>query len=275
MLSSKSSIHMKSTFTLSSYDLGAQSIFDEAFDEIEKFENKYSVFKDTPFNQINKNAGITQTIVDNETIDILNLAREFFDISQGKFDICFENPKYNLTQVQIKDEANIKSVYLPFKDMKLNLGGIGKGYCVDKVHDFLRLKGLKNFCVNGGGDMRVSSASNAPRPWRIGIKNPFNPENVVGHVTLTNHALATSGSYLKGEHIKSRSSNQILSITVLSDKCVRSDVFATIGMTLTPTNALQFYNQNSIWASIICDDGSVHLSKQAYKNHMGHIGENQ
>lgn len=270
MLHKESQTHMRSTFTLSSYDLRASEVFADAFKLISDFEEKFSVFRDSYFNQINKLAGISEVSIDQETLDILDEALKYFKISNGSFDICFENPKYNFLNIEI-DRVK-KTIYLPHKDMKLNLGGIGKGYCVDKVYNFLRSKNLKDFCVSGGGDMRVHSSPSAPRPWRIGIQNPFNPENVVGHVTLTNQAIATSGTYLKGQHIHTKEKSEILTITLMHDSCLQADVFATIGMTKKLETVISYYDSHNIWATIITNDGKVHLSKKAFDTHMGHQG---
>lgn len=271
MLYKESQTHMKSTFTLSSYDLGARDLFKDAFDLIAAFENKYSVFKDSYFNNINKQAGLNSVCVDDETIEILSLSEYYFNLSSGSFDICFENSKYNFLDIQIN--KNKKTVFLPFSDMKLNLGGIGKGFCVDKVFNFLKTNGLQNFCVNGGGDMRVHSSPNAPRPWRIGIQNPFNTQNIVGHVTLSNQALATSGTYLKGNHIQRTGESEILSISIMEDVCLKADVLATIGMTKNLEESISYYDKYNIWATIITNDGKVRLSKKAYTTHMGHQGD--
>lgn len=262
--------HMNSTFTLSSYDEGAEDLIRMGHETITDFENKYTIFKESYFNNINKLAGISEVEVDDETILYLELALSYYHLTSHHFNICYRNPKFNPTQILLNKKD--KTVFLPHKDMILSLGGIGKGLAVDKCFNFLKSEGLKNFCVNGAGDLRVSS-QNAPRPWRIGITNPFNKDHVVGHVTLTNEALATSGTYLKGNHIKSENKLESISCSVMSDSSVDSDVLATLGLALPISEALAFFNNHDKWAVLIANDGKVHLSKKAYQTHMGHNHE--
>jgi len=259
-------VFMKSTFTLKSYDEVSDKLIDEAFSLIGEFERKYTVFHSSYFNQINESAGIESIEIDEETIELLNLSKKYFILSEGVFNIAFLNPKYNFNDIQIDPRA--KKIYLPYSDMRISLGGVGKGYIVDKVFNFLHQSGVRNFSINGGGDLRVSSSPNAPRPWRIGISNPFNPKNTVGHIALTNHAFATSGTYIKGNHIHTSEQNDNpISVSILGETTVEADILATIGLTKNVDTAKRFYDSTDIWATIIDYQGKVTLSKKALLSH--------
>ena len=64
------------------------------------------------------------------------------------------------------------SVYLPLKGMKIDLGGIAKGYAIDRASDVMKKHGMKNFFVNGGGDIYVSGIKAEDQKWIVGIMHP-------------------------------------------------------------------------------------------------------
>ncbi len=76
------------------------------------------------------------------------------------------------------------------KDTLINLGGIAKGYIVDRTFAFLRQQGAQNILVDAGGDIRVQSME---RPWKIGLYNPLNAQSPYGVIKLMSGALVTSG----------------------------------------------------------------------------------
>ncbi|EQC47493.1 FAD:protein FMN transferase [Bacteriovorax sp. Seq25_V] len=257
---------MNSTFTIKSYDKISDCLLSKAFSLISDFEKKYTVFHPSFFNNLNEYAGKRSIDIDDETIELFDLSKKYYDLSDGLFNIAFQTPKYSFNDIEINVQK--KTAYLPYPDMKISLGGIGKGYIVDKVFHFLKEEGVQNFYINGGGDLRVASAPHSPRPWRIGISNPFNSENTVGHVALTNQAFATSGTYIKGNHIQTFTQDEkAISISILSSTTVDADIMATIGLTKSIVDAKLFYDTNDIWATIIDNSGKVFLTKKALSTH--------
>ncbi len=79
--------------------------------------------------------------------------------------------------------------------MNLDLGGIAKGYAVDRASKILLDRGIKNFMVNGGGDLYVSGLKQDSSKWVIGIEHPRDKSKVIATLELTNFALGTSGDY--------------------------------------------------------------------------------
>lgn len=80
--------------------------------------------------------------------------------------------------------------------MRLDYGGIAKGYAVDRAWDALRARGYTDFMVNLGGNLRVAGHARPGAPWRVGVRDPFARERVLGVVELREgEALATSGNY--------------------------------------------------------------------------------
>ena len=78
--------------------------------------------------------------------------------------------------------------------LRIDLGGIAKGYALGEIADYLEANGIENYLVNAGGDL-VAGGNRFGKPWRIGIRNPFAP-GVVASIELEGrHSLFTSGNY--------------------------------------------------------------------------------
>jgi len=82
------------------------------------------------------------------------------------------------------------------KGMAVDLGGIAKGYAVDRAFDYCRSAGIKDFLIDLSGNMRVSGRPQWGEDWQIGVRDPFDRSRLIGKVALpSGMALATSGSY--------------------------------------------------------------------------------
>ena len=276
-------------------------IFDEAFLEIKRIENKLTDFKPSPFNKINQMAGIKPVAVDQEILFLIKKALAISHKSQGLFDISFASighiwRKYSEAGKNVPNEIiakkislinfqniiideNKKTVYLPYSDMRIGLGGIGKGYAVDMVYQFFLKRGLTNFYVNGAGDLRVHSRVDAPRPWRIGIRNPLSIHQVrnVGIIQLSNGAIASSGGYINNvagntqdHHIihpkLGRSKTEIIGSTVLADDSTTADTTATILMNMSVIEGLSYLNKENLSGIIFSNKGMSYLSDKAMNN---------
>lgn len=276
-------------------------LFDEAYDEVKRIEVKFTDFRPGFFNDINKYAGVRPVEVDEETIYLIKEAMTVSQKSHGTFDISFasighlwralkeqnkvleqetikEHLKfidYELIQI---DEAN-KTVYLPYPQMKIGLGGIGKGYAVDQVYKYFIKKGLYNFYINGAGDIRVHSRMDAPRKWRIGIRNPLSADasKSVGIIQMGEGAIASSGGYIhnvNGDrfnhhiiHPKTGISNkEVIASTVIANDAITADTTATILMNMGKIEAVNYLNEHNLNGLVFCPEGRSYLSDRALNN---------
>lgn len=110
--------------------------------------------------------------------------------------------------------------------------GVVKGWAIQNAHDLLRKRGFKHFFVEAGGDIAVSGKNESGQKWSVGIRNPFKLDTTVKTLHLTDCGIATSGNYLRGNHIydpKSgkETSGEIVSITVIGANVYEADRFAT------------------------------------------------
>ncbi len=113
----------------------------------------------------------------------------------------------------------------------LDPSGIVKGWAIYQAAALLKERGLHNFYIDAGGDIQVSG-TNDGRPWRVGIRNPFERSQHVKVLGLTTQGVATSGSAIRGQHIydpfnRQRPLQEIVSITVVGPNVYEADRFAT------------------------------------------------
>ncbi len=134
--------------------------------------------------------------------------------------------------------------------MQLDLNAIAKGYAVDKVHDWLALKGFSNIFVEIGGEVRCSGVNASDDQWLIGIdapaKNYLPGQKLFTNIKLNNESLATSGNYRNFRSADGKIINHtldpisgfpletdVVSVSVKADNCLTADAWATALMVLS------------------------------------------
>jgi thiamine biosynthesis lipoprotein len=158
------------------------------------------------------------------------------------------------TKIHVEEEGGITK---EDSRIKLDFNAIAKGKAVDDVADFLVRKGYPDCLVNIGGEVRAEGTKPGGKPWRVGIQIPTETRDGIEEADyifeMTGRAVATSGNYrnykeINGErynHITdprsgdSRSSN-LLSVTVIADKCATADAYATAFMVMGIPEAMKF-----------------------------------
>jgi len=167
------------------------------------------------------------------------------------------------------EKIRIDSDYLVRKNSSsmLDFSAIAKGYGVDVVADFLKEIGFENFMVEIGGEIFCLGFNAKGAPWLIGIENPSSLEQRKAHfvIGLNEKGMATSGNYrnfywINGKKVSHTidpktgypAGNDLLSVTVVSEKCAYADAFATAFMVMGKDSAFQFSNRRGISAAFIC-----------------------
>ena len=106
-----------------------------------------------------------------------------------------------------------------------------KGWAIQKAADLLREKGFRSFYIDAGGDVQVYGKNSLEKPWRIGIRNPFDAKQFVKVVTIADKGIATSGTYERGAHVydpvTKKKLDEIVSLTVIGSNVYEADRFAT------------------------------------------------
>jgi thiamine biosynthesis lipoprotein len=225
------------------------------------FEARYSRFiDDSLIGRINLAAGLHWVEVDAETNALFNLCQEMVFFTRGVFDPT-SLPLIRLWNWKAKppvipDAEAIKraqelvgwskvqrrpgAIFLPQKGMAIDLGGIGKEYAVDRVLLLALQRGINDVLVDFGADVRVHGQPPEKGAWHIGLEDPKHPGHVWAGVALTNHAVATSGDYLRhfvhqgrryGHILDPRTgypvNNGVLSVSVIAPHCTFAGILST------------------------------------------------
>jgi thiamine biosynthesis lipoprotein len=171
--------------------------------------------------KINDAAGVKPVEVSDETVAVIDRALDVSKRSAGIFDITVQafhgmwkfdedmdgtlpdpaDVKKRLALVNWKDvivDHKKKTVLLRHKGQAITLGGIAKGYAVDKCVALLKERGFTDFMVQAGGDMYVAG-SKGPTPWVVGIRDPRGPkDSMFATAAIKDHSFSTSGDYERG-----------------------------------------------------------------------------
>ena len=121
-------------------------------------------------------------------------------------------------------------IYRP--DGMIDPCGMVKGWAIRNAARQLAEMGFANFCVEAGGDIQCHGVNEEGGEWRVGIRNPFMPDEIVKVLTPKGDGVATSGNYLRGDHIYNPHTGRyglgdIVSLTVIGQDVLEADRYAT------------------------------------------------
>ncbi len=282
---------------LTSDEAAARSTFDAVFAEFERLEAQMSNWRaGSDVMRINAAAGEQPVAVAPEVRDVLHIARQVSEWTDGAFDVTFgaltDVWKFDHDQdntvpdaaaiaqrltlidyraVEIDDGAG--TVFLERKGMRIHLGGIGKGYAVDRAVRIFRDRGLHDFMIQAGGDMYVGGQRDG-RPWRLGIADPRGAHQPFATVELTDSTFSTSGDYerffmkdgVRYHHILDLRTGQPArasrSVTMVTDRAVIADALAKGVFILGPKAGMAMVERlPQIDAVIVSAENEVSSSK--------------
>ena len=116
-------------------------------------------------------------------------------------------------------------------DGTLDPSGLVKGWAIYQATKIIEQRGFHNFYIDAGGDIQTKGLTQLGKKWRVGIKNPFHPTEIVKIVLLSGQGIATSGTYIRGQHVynphKKGVLEEIVSISVIGPNVYDADRFAT------------------------------------------------
>lgn len=278
--------------------------------EIDRLEHLWSPYiPSSDISKINAQSGQATVQVREETYRIIKQSISYSMLSNGAFDISFasvgkhydyrakKQPEdsargqfrelidYRSIQVTEKSK-NGKAVYfvkLPNADMAIDLGGIAKGYAVDRVAEILLANGIESAAISLGGDSRFigdrgpSQKTGERLPWIVAIKHPRKTTPDRPHalrLPLSDSAFSTSGDYERyfindaGERVHhiidtktGLSASQVVSVSVLGEASVDCDALSTTIFTLGVKDGLSLIEKRKGFDAIIIDrNGKVHYS---------------
>ena len=258
--------------------------------EMRRIDALMSHYKpDSQLSQINARANSEPVQVDKELFDLIKLSTHYSQITDGAFDITYASVGYlydyprhiHPTEAQIKaalpavnwrnmrfDDAH-HSIRFDHPGMRIDLGGIGKGYAVDRGVDILKARGFQHAVVTAGGDSRIIG-DHMGRAWMVAIRHPDDPKKVVTRIPLSDTAMSTSGDYeryfdengVRYHHIidprTGHSASKVRSATVLAPTATQTDGMSKTAFVLGPEKALEIINRMPEYDAVfVCPDGRV------------------
>jgi thiamine biosynthesis lipoprotein len=191
----------------------------KAFLEIERIQNLLSSYISTSeIYKINSNAGLKPIKVSPECFEIIERSIKYSQKYEGLFDISIgplveiwgfnsdssgKIPNSNILD-SLKILVNYKniildqkdtSVFLKFPGMRLDLGGVAKGYALDRAVAKLKAQGESDFLINAGGDVFSLGLNKDKTKWNIGIKHPRIQDSIIAKLSSSSYAITSSGDY--------------------------------------------------------------------------------
>ncbi len=265
-----------------------------AYAEIERIEALLSRYRDvSEIFALNKNAGIGSATVSAEVRDLLQRAKNYGALTDGLFDITIgalvdlwgigteheripseEEIRQTLQRINLAtlDMENPQSVSITQAGVSIDLGGIGKGYAIDRAWQTLNDHGIEKALINAGGNIRCIGTRADGNAWRIGIRHP-RQEGILGVIEVTDKAVATSGDYeryflqngTRYHHIldpRTGSPAQTCqSVTILAPTAEMADAFSTAVFIMGTDAGMRFIEaQEGVEAMIVGTDGNAVFS---------------
>jgi thiamine biosynthesis lipoprotein len=249
----------------------AHAAIDAAFEELRLAERQLTRFtRSSDVGRANRLAGRDAVAVSHPTTVVVRDALHWAEASDGIFDPCLgkatelwdvarrETPpdgrsvqrlagRHLYRYVDVEQTASGGWLRFTDGDVAIDLGGIGKGYGVDRAVGALRDWGIDRGLVNVGGDLYALGSSGDGDPWRVGIRSALDPSTLAGQVDLSDAAVATSGDYLRffrhnGQHYHhlldpstgAPGRTSVRSATVQANSCMTADAAATTAFLADP-----------------------------------------
>lgn len=246
----------------------AGNVTGDVFQLLDDLEDQMTVYRaESEISRLNEQAFLGQVQVEQRLYGLLKQAREIWESTGGAFDVTagqlsalwgFEQRSGSIptdeaiketlmsvgtSRVAFDDEQS--SLRFSTQGVKINLGGIGKGFAIDAMASMLRMNGIRDFAIHGGqssvlcGGDYLTNSPDGGSGWPIGLSHPVLPEVRLAHFNLRDRALGTSGSGRQGFFHQGKRYGHIidprtgwptdhfLSTTVISPSAALSDALAT------------------------------------------------
>jgi len=260
-------------------DAAARAAANAVFAEFDRLESLMSVWREgSDIQRLNAAAGGNPVPVAPDVIAVLQSARQISEWTGGKFDVTFgalsDLWRFDHDQDNRVPDMNEVRRRLPLIDyraleigeragtarlaragMRAHLGGIGKGYAIDKGIAILRRAGLRDFMIQSGGDLYAAGSKDG-KPWRVGVQDPRGPAGqTFATVDLSDSTFSTSGDYERSFMKDGRRYHHIIdprsglpaqgcrSVTILAPNATLADGLSTGVFLLGPVEGMALVNR--------------------------------
>ena len=239
--------------------------------------------------QVNARGAREAVKVDRELFDVIRASLEFSKLTGGAFDVTYASvghlydyrARQRPTDAQISQALpgvnwrNVRldpaalTVKFDRPGMRIDLGGIAKGYAVDRAIALLQARGIAHAVVSAGGDSRIIG-DRFGRPWIVGIRHPDDPGRLITRIPLVDTAMSTSGDYeryfdengVRYHHIldpkTGRSASKVRSATILAPTAMQTDGLSKTAFVLGAEEALRIIERiPGVDAIFVTPEGKV------------------
>ncbi|HKU51448.1 MAG TPA: FAD:protein FMN transferase [Nitrospira sp.] len=265
------------------------------FDEIKRLERLLSTWRsNSELSHVNAEAGLQPVRVSPETLELVVRSMEMSQLTDGGFNIAVGpameawsfterqripsdeelqqlKPLVDWTNIQINNEA--QTIFLPHKGMRVDIGGIGKGYAADRAVEEMKRAGAQSGVVALSGDIKTFGVLPERDGFPVGIKHPREDETLIAVIDLKDEAISTAGDYerfferdgVRYHHILNpqtlRPARGCQSVTVIAKEGAVADGLDTGIFVLGPTRGMELVERlPDVEAIIIDEEGRVTVS---------------
>lgn len=271
-----------------------QQGIDKVLAEMERINRLMSPYiEQSQLSKINKYAHEGPVEVDRDLFQLIEKSLEVSRLTKGAFDITYASVGHLFNyRKEIKptaeeiaaakllidyknlvlDKAQLSVLFLK-QGVKIDLGGIAKGFAVDQSIQHLHDLGIKHALVSAGGDTRLLGDRNG-RAWLVGIRDPANTEEVIVMLPLQDEALSTSGDYerffvedgKKYHHIihptTGYSASEVRSASILANDSTTTDALSTSIFVMGVSKGLELLNSlDGVEGVIVDQQGKIYYSE--------------
>jgi len=267
--------------------LKAEAAISKVFDELSRISNKYSTYQDNNYmSEMNK--AECEFKLDAETYYLLKQCDFAYKATNGAFDVAlgnliklagFESGKPQMpSQKQIDSAISITGwKHITMNDslilkrsapVKINFGGLGDGYSLDRAAKVMLEMGIDTFLINAGGEVRANG-----KTWNIGIQHPRKQNKYLGVLQLKNKSVSTSGDYEKFFKKSGKRFSHIIdprtgkpcdnsqAVTIIADKGINADALATGVFVLGPNEGMKAIKKlKNVDCLIVDKNGNITMS---------------
>ncbi len=184
-----------------------EALLQRVFDYFRSVDERFSTYKETSeISKINRGE-LSEDEFSGDMKLVLELCEQTKKMTDGYFDIVTPGGKYDPS-------------------------GLVKGWSIHNAAKILQNNGVKSFFIDAGGDIQPAGVNAKGQKWSVGIRHPFHQDEVVKVIYVSDEGVATSGTYIRGQHIydpfdKKLEITEVVSLTVVGPNVYEADRFAT------------------------------------------------
>jgi len=271
----------------------------EAFEALKKVDALMSTYKeDSEISILNREA---KAQVSGETLEVIEDAIKFSNLTDGAFDITCR-PLINLwkkakkeekvpSEMEIEEAISLvdyqriilegNQIRLEKKGMQIDLGGIAKGYAVDKAIEALKKNGIKRALVNAGGDLYALGTDPQGEKWQIGVQDPRDEDKIIDIIKVKDKAVATSGDYRRYFTLEGKRFSHIvnpktgltvqdvpMSVTIIGPDATTTDALSTGVFVLGPEEGMKLIESLPEVEGMIISEGMKKLTSKGWEEFL-------